>query len=175
MEHIPEQNRPGIAALKLPANIARLVAQADNLMITPDGAVEKGQLQTQEHRHVTVFELPRTDKKLAMVHEVMKELKALFGWNEEIKWLTKDLVLECSALSLPPGTTCVIIPQPYPQESQVIFHREKQVLGMPDWKSSIAYMLEPGISIRVKGTARFYAITFPAPPAELGGPKEWAM
>ncbi|KXH28626.1 hypothetical protein CNYM01_11259 [Colletotrichum nymphaeae SA-01] len=74
MEHIPEQTRPGITALKLPADIAHLVAQADNLMITPNGAVEKGQLQTQEHRHVTVFELPRTDKKLAMVHEFMKKL-----------------------------------------------------------------------------------------------------
>ncbi|KAF0330487.1 hypothetical protein GQ607_002366 [Colletotrichum asianum] len=162
MEPAPKQDRPGVTALKLPAKFLNLVQEADNL-ITNNGRIEPGQLKSQDHPDVIVSELPWTDQKTEVVKEFMKQLKDHLGLQEKITWLTKDLVLECSALSLPSDTSCAIIPQNYPEKGQVIFHRGQEVIGLPKWDLPVAYMLESGVSIRVKGTVRFYAITFKSP------------
>ncbi|KAK1975589.1 hypothetical protein LZ30DRAFT_736955 [Colletotrichum cereale] len=157
--------RPGITLLLYPPELQRLIREADNLVLTSDGLADPGHLLPIPEKEITGNEVQWSHLKTTVAEEFMKWLKGHKAWQDKINWLTKDVVLESSRLSLPLGTTCVIIPQPFPGECMVGFESEGQEPVWPRWNlPSAAYLLEPGIKIAVmKGKARFYAITFDTP------------
>ncbi|KAK2006497.1 hypothetical protein LZ32DRAFT_91534 [Colletotrichum eremochloae] len=153
----------GITPLQYPSEIRKLLLEAENRTIS-DGSANTSQLVPISEKGVTGYEIPWSDLKTIVIEEFMKWLKDKTAWQDKVHWLTKEVVLEPSLLSLPSGTTCVIIPRPFPDECVVSFRFEGQKPVCPKWNLPVAYLLEPGTKIAVReGKARFYVITFDTP------------